>query len=393
MICHFITSEYPPQPGGVSDYTRMVAEALGSAGDEVHVWCPSEGQASGVRGQGSGVLVHPELGCFTRSDLRRVGRMLDQFDGPRRLLVQWVPHGYGYRAMNLPFCLWLWSRARRHRDRIELIVHEPFLSFGEGSWRQNCVAVVHRLMAMVLLNAVSRVWTAIPAWEKYLRPYALGRRMEFQWLPVASNIPFVDDEASMRVIRSRYAGAGGTERSIVGHFGTYDHHIADFLLRSIPALLQNGRQPSVLLLGRGSKLMRDELIRQHPEITDRVYATGELDTADLSRHLSACDLMIQPYPDGVSSRRTTIMAQLSLGLPVITTAGNLTEPLWAESQAVALTPAGDVRRMVEVTHRLLGDEAERKRLARAARSLYLGLFDIGRTVAALRTPSVTLSAE
>src|SRR5205814_10396499 len=98
------------------------------------------------------------------------------------------------------------------------------------------------------------VWTTIPAWEKRLRPYALGRRMQFRWLPVASNIPFADDPASVNVIRSRYVS---TEGSIVGHFGTYDRHIADLLLGSIPALLQNGNKASVLLIGRGSELMRD----------------------------------------------------------------------------------------------------------------------------------------
>ena len=367
----------------------MVAEALGSAGDEVHVWCPN---AKGEVPRASGVLVHRELGLAAR-DLRRAGRLLDRFDGPRRLLVQWVPHGYGYRAMNLPFCLWLWRRARRHGDRIELIVHEPFLSFGEGTWRQDCVAVVHRLMTVVLLNAASRVWTTIPAWEERLRPYALGRRNLFHWLPVASNIPVVDDPPSVDLIRSRYAGARGAEGLIVGHFGTYDRNTANLLLRSIPALLKNGRKPSMLLLGRGSTSMRDQLIREHPGIANDVHATGELESADLSRHLRACDLMLQPYIDGVSGRRTTIMAQLSLGLPVVTTAGKLTEPLWAESRAVALTPAGDVSRMVEATNRLLGDEGERKRLAAAARSLYLSLFDIEHTVAALRAQPLTLGAK
>ena len=390
MICHFITSEYPPQPGGVSDYTKIVAEALGSAGDEVHVWCPN---AKGEVPRASGVFVHRDLGDLDASDLRRVGRLLDRFEGPRRLLVQWVPHGYGYRAMNLPFCLWLWSRARRRGDCIELIVHEPFLSFGDGSWKQSCVAIVHGLMTVVLLNAASRVWITIPAWEKRLRPYALGRRNLCQWLPVASNIPVVDDPPSVNLIRSRYAGTRGVEGSIVGHFGTYDRNLADLLLRSIPALLQNGKKPSVLLLGRGSTSMRDQLIREHPMIANDVHATGELNTADLSRHLSACDLMFQPYIDGVSSRRTTIMAQLSLGLPVITTAGNLTEPLWAESRAVALTPAGDVRGMVEAANRLLSDLAERKRLGAAARSLYLRLFDVGHTVAALRAQPLTHGAK
>ena len=42
---HIITGEYPPAPGGVSDYTEAVAAGLAAAGDEVHVWCPA---ASGL---------------------------------------------------------------------------------------------------------------------------------------------------------------------------------------------------------------------------------------------------------------------------------------------------------------------------------------------------------
>ena len=39
---HLVTSEYPPDIGGVSDYTAQLARALAGAGDEVHVWCPGE---------------------------------------------------------------------------------------------------------------------------------------------------------------------------------------------------------------------------------------------------------------------------------------------------------------------------------------------------------------
>ena len=40
---------------------------------------------------------------------------------------------------------------------------------------------------------------------------------------------------------------------------------------------------------------------------------------EVSVHLSACDLMIQPYPDGISARRTSAMAALAHERPVVTT--------------------------------------------------------------------------
>src|SRR5687768_6270824 len=118
MDWHLITPEYPPQSGGVSDYSQLIASGLAATGETVHVWCPS----SPVREANSlGVTLHPELGRISPTDLRRVGRMLDQFPAPRRLLVQWVPHGYGYRSMNLPFCLWLWGRAKLKHDRVDIM--------------------------------------------------------------------------------------------------------------------------------------------------------------------------------------------------------------------------------------------------------------------------------
>src|SRR6185295_20387626 len=127
------------------------------------------------------------------------GQGLDKFPAPRRLLVQWVPQGYGYRSLNLPFCLWLWHRARFKKDRVEVMVHEPFLAYGEGSPKQDLAAVVHRLMVRVLLNAASHVWVSIPDWETQLRPYA-NENKSFSWLPVPSTIPVVaDPDGSARV--------------------------------------------------------------------------------------------------------------------------------------------------------------------------------------------------
>ena len=386
MVCHLITSEYPPQVGGVSDYTHLVATALASAGDEVHVWCPHvESERADTHGleatNPANVFVHRELGRFAPADLRRTGRLLDQFRAPRRLLVQWVPHGYGFKSMNLPFCLWLWNRTSRHRDTVEVMIHEPYLAFGEGSWKQSGVALVHRLMTIVLLKAARRVWMSIPAWEGGLRPYTLGRALPFRWLPVASNIAVVDDSAGVRAIRAASAPAG---EQIVGHFGTYDRHITGLLLKSVPALLRSHAGCVMLLLGRGGEAMRDELTRAHPELSGRVHATGTLSARDLSLHVSACDVLVQPYIDGVSSRRTSVMVGLSHGIPIVTTEGRLTESLWAESEAIALAPVEDVRALVDATRRLLSDEAGRRRMSATARALYCERFDVSRTIAALR---------
>jgi glycosyltransferase involved in cell wall biosynthesis len=372
---HIITSEYPPQPGGVSDYTRIVAEGLAAAGDEVHVWCPRADGAAPIR---EGVCVHSEMGAFTPGNLRAVSRLLEEFPAPRRVLVQWVPHGYGFRSMNIGICLWLWRRALRG-DEVELMVHEPSLGFGEGSWKHNIVAAVHRLMTIILLRATRRVWVSTPAWEKRWRPYTLGRAIEFRWLPVGSNIPVAEAQTQSPPIRQRYLnGRGG----LVGHFGSYDANTVALLLKSASQLLK--QDATLLLLGHGSEHMRAALLESDPALANRVHATGRLSADELSRHLVACDLMLQPYVDGVSSRRTSTMTALAHGVPVVTTAGKFTEPLWSASEAVALAPAHDVDELVRSAARLLPNEMARQRLAAAAKKLYEEHFHPRRTIDALR---------
>jgi len=382
---HIITSEYPPQPGGISDYTKLIANGLAAAGDEGNIWCPSTGDSAMAETEtravgSSGVIVHRDFGHFAPADLRRVGRKLDQFTGPRRLLVQWVPQGYGYRSINLPFCWWLWQRAKLKHDRIEIMVHEPFLAFGEGSTKQDMAAVVHRLMVVILLNAASRVWVSIPDWETQLRRFVLGGNKSFGWLPVPSNIPVVDDPDGIARARAQYASRGS---SLVGHFGAYDRYMTEQMLELLPSLLNGHDKLSVLLLGKGSLELRDRLVELHPSLSQLVYATGVLSVADISRHVSACDVMLQPYQDGVSGRRTSIMTALSHGVPVVTTEGKATESCWAESDAVKLTKASDVRAMVEAVQCLLTDEAEAIRLGIAGNALYDQHFDVKRAVAKL----------
>jgi glycosyltransferase involved in cell wall biosynthesis len=388
MIRHIITSEYPPQPGGVSDYTRIVAEGLAAAGDEVHVWCPdvecgdlapllSEDQ-SGDEPPHSKVFVHREMGSFTPHNLSVVSRLFEEFPAPRRVLVQWVPHGYGFRSMNIAFCLWLWQRALRG-DEVELMVHEPSLGFGEGSWKHNVVASVHRLMTIILLRATRRVWVSIPAWEKRWRPYTLGRAIEFRWLPVGSNIPVAEAQTESPPIRQRYLNGSGR---LVGHFGSYDANTIELLLKSVSQLMKH--DATLLLLGHGSDHMRAALIESNPALANRVHATGSLSTDELSRHLVACDLMLQPYIDGVSSRRTSTMTALAHGVPVVTTAGKSTEPLWTASEAVALAPAHDVDELVRSAAQLLPNEMAKQRLAAAAKKLYEEHFHPRRTIDALR---------
>ena len=378
MEWHIITPEYPPQPGGVSDYTYQVAAALAEAGDEVHVWCPPSGSPAPRQ---RGVTVHPELGRIGAADLRRVGRLLSRYTAPRKLLVQWVPQGYGYRALNVVFPAWLCRRARRWGDRVELIVHEPFVRFFEGGWKHNAGAVVHRIMITLLLASTRRVWMTIPAWERFLRAYTFGAATEMEWLPVPSNIPTSTDPAEVASTRGKIAGSG---EAIVGHFGTYGELVKGLLVEIFTGLLQDPAGHRVLLLGRRSDDFARELCIINPEWSSRIAVVADAPASAIATYLKACDLVIQPYADGISSRRTSAMAALGLGVPVVSTSGPFTEPIWRESGGVALYSLNDLPGLVGQALRLLEQPEKRVRLGERGAALYESLFSLPRLVQRLR---------
>lgn len=289
-----------------------------------------------------------EFESFTPSDLARVGRELDRDPAPRRLLLQWVPHGFGYRSMNVGFCRWI----ERRPEPLEIMVHEPGLGFGEGGLRHDAVAAVHRFMAAILLRRAAHVWISIPGWESRLRPYALGRKVPFTWLPVPSNIPVVP--------------ANSDALYLVGYFGQYDTQSRE----ALGAILDSLPVP-VLLLGRGAERV------QHP---NAVFA-GELEPATLSRTLQACQTVFHWYPDGVSSRRGTVMASLAHSRAIVTNSGRWTEPIWRSSGAVAL--ASDAAGMVLQLKRLLAQPEERERLSARALAIYNDQFALPNTIRSL----------
>jgi glycosyltransferase involved in cell wall biosynthesis len=307
---HLLTGEYPPDRGGIGDYTRLLARALADHGRRVHVWTPSAASGSDT----DGVAVHA-MGGVGRDALRRLGDALDRHPAPRRLLVQYAPQAWGMRGMNLPFTRWLLAR-RRAGDDVRVMFHEPYFPFGWQRPQRNLLAAVNRLMARTLLRASTRAYVSTPVWEPLLAPLA-PTGLEFTLLPIPSTIPVVDDPERVGRVR-REVGEG---LPIVAHFGTYGDQIGPALTRALQALIGYRPDARILLLGNRGPDFAARLRAADERFRDNVVAPGYRSPEDVSVHLQAAGVAIQPYPDGADTRRTTLMACLANGVPTVTTRG------------------------------------------------------------------------
>lgn len=368
---HLLTGEYPPQLGGVGDYTAALAAALARRGGAVHVWTPGTPETDG-----GGVTVHALPDRFGPRARDVLAHALASAGG--RAILQYVPNAIGTRGANLAFCRW-YGRLRERGLDARVMFHEPYFYFTLARPLRNALAVAQRAMAASLLRAAPVAYLATETWERYLRPYA-PRGVMWQPLPIPATLPMDADAAAAGRQRS-VAGAA----PLVGHFGTYGDDVASVLTPAIAAIL-DASTAHVLLVGRNSDRFADAFARVRPDARGRVHASGALPAGDIAAALKACDLLVQPYPDGVTTRRTSVMAGLAAAVATLTTRGGLTERVWEETGAAALVPASDAGAIRDAALALIGDDRQRRAQAAAGRRVYGERFDIERAVDVLVRP-------
>lgn len=369
-----ITGEYPPQPGGVSDYSWVVAHALQAAGDEVHVFAPGRG----ISELESPLHVHRLSDCFGFRGMRELYEGLEALPTPRRALLQFVVQSFGMRAANVPFAFSL-----RHLRKYPLWImfHEFAIRDNpDASWLRRAQARATRIVARVAARSADLVFISTPAWRGDVQRTAT---CPVRWLPVPSNIATEAQPEEVSRLRAVFRDpAGGT---IVGHFGSYrmGESLA-FFEEAVPALADRSPTHRILLLGRGSDEFASSLIAKEPQLAGRVFGIGDLAPQALANHLSVCDILLQPYADGVTTRRGSLIAALALGIPMVTNIGELSEDIWLSSGAALFAPPGDMPAMLALAESALADPALRIAMATRARELYRRHFALDHTIRNLR---------
>jgi glycosyltransferase involved in cell wall biosynthesis len=366
-----ITGEYPPQAGGVSDYTRQVCRGLAAAGDRVTVFAPPCPHPAPTDGRVSVIRLPDQFGSRGRACAEtEIVRLR-----PDRVLVQYVPHAFGAKGVNVPFAWWVRHTLRRLAP-VWVTVHEAAFPFVRRPLRHNLIAGANRLMARLVADAADRLFVTTHAWGDLLRRLA-PRCAEPEWLPVPSNLP---TEIGADARPSLPAGVR------IGHFGTYGLGVVELLETTLSGVLQAAPERLAVLIGRNGDSFRDRFVTRHPDLGGRVVATGELPAEGIAARIAACELCVQPYPDGVSGRRTTATALLALGVPVVTNLGPLSERCWAaEGRGVMLASAPTASALLAAAEAMLAlSPAERAAIGQAGRHWYAERFALERVLAVLR---------
>lgn len=363
-----ITPEYPPSPGGVSDYTQIVAEELARRGHGVDVWAPRPHQ--GAFPTTEGVRCHALPDTFGLASMRALDSALRGAPAGTIVFVQYVPSGFGARSMNVPFATWL----GRRKERRWMMVHEAAFPYRRGApLRHQLLATVTRGMLRAALFGAERVFTSTPAWEPLIRRHGF-RRGPVDWLPVPATVPSALDRERVRRIREELGAT--PERVIIGHFGSYGTLVAEPLAATITLLSERYPEWVWLLLGRNADRFAAKLEGRVPR-PNSVVARADLAPAEVSNHLAAAEVAVFPFPDGISARRTSAMAALAVGTPLVSTRGPSMEAFWDSSGSIAVAE-NEPEALARATIELALNPTQRALLSERSRALYAERFDVGR---------------
>jgi glycosyltransferase involved in cell wall biosynthesis len=308
-----------------------------------------------------------EASFVSWSRARRAG------DGSRRTALSDLPVDAIFLAYN-PFSYGRWGfaprlclqalrlRVARRAPRFWLIVHEPFVPM--INWRWTIMGVWQRIQLWTLSACAEAVLVTTEGWRPRVHPRRARRPIGT--LPVGSNLP------DMRAERENTRGSHGWTREevVVAAFGTADPaRLTSHIASAANGIARAGLPVTVLNLGAGAP----PIPRLDASISCLTF--GELPERSLAGHLAAADIFLAPFADGVSTRRTTVMAALQHGLAVVGTSGANTDRELLASAAVILAPVEDPEAFAEAALLLALDRSHRERQRVLARELFERRFD------------------
>jgi glycosyltransferase involved in cell wall biosynthesis len=281
-------------------------------------------------------------------------------DGPlqARILLQYNPFAYGHSGI-APRLLVQARRLRRTaRWKPALMVHEAWV--GMTDWRTTATGLWQRGQLRDLLHQCGPVFTSTEALAKRLGGGTIH-------LPVGANI-MPEPLSPARTTDRREHG----ERFTVALFGR-DHpdRALDYAEAAIVALAAAHGPNSIVVLNLGAGARP---VAVPPGVELRTPNTLESET--LSEHLSSADLVLLPFVDGLSTRRTTMMAALAHGRAVLGLRSPQTDAILVRTpSAIALSELGDRSGFARSAVALSLDGDRLDELGHAGRRLYESEFD------------------
>jgi len=386
-----VSAEYPPMPGGVGDYTALLAQSLADNGASVAVLTsPTSGRALN-----DAITVFPVVRRWDWRVARLVRAVVKEVQ-PDVLHLQFQTGMYAmHPAINLlpgrsPSARGMVCRYApepHKRPQFVTTFHDlrpPYLFPKAGPLRGQVMSYLARESdAVIATNGAD--WQALQEWN---RTTAL--------IPIGSNIPTASIH-DPQAIRARYGIPA--DAPLLTTFGLLNQSKGiEVVIDALAVLRQEGMNAHLLLIGAGAGI-NDPTNRATEVAVERqcaaagltafVHRAGSLPAPEVAASLEASDVCVLPYRDGASPRRGSLLAALAQGIPVVTTTPMPAVydglPAFRDGEIARCVPVANARAIAEAVQAILRDDLLAARL-RAGAAAYAKRF----TWSAIATQTLAL---
>ena len=354
MKIGLITGEFPPMPGGVGDFTRGLAERIREHGREVQI----------LSRKGS---------SFADLDIDAINDW-----GPFCLTAirQWVKR-HGISIVNLQYQTAAYDMS-------------PFIHFLPGVVGVPLITTFHDLRHpylfpkagalrdwIVMRLARSSAGVITTNQEDDLRLSELPNR---RVIPIGSSIPYLKSGDDNIPATRRWQAQRDPESFVLGHFGFVKAIKGiDYLLEAMARLRAAGHDLRLVFIGGRRNTVDtseddaylatlDDRI-QHHGLNGAVFRTGYLPDDEVAACFGAVDLLVLPFTDGASYRRSSLIAAIHCGCAILTTEPSAPIDTFVHGENMWLVRPRSAAALEKAILELMRDDVQLDRLRTGAAAL------------------------
>lgn len=287
---------------------------------------------------------------------------------PLKLWIQWVPHLYQQHGI-VPMMSRLLRRLRHYPLSVELMVHELWTD--GPSWQAKTLGHLQRRSLLALIPDADHILVSSYPWVTLLQDLAPNHRHRVHWMPIPSTMPYAFVSQDVRTESCHLLGIE-TDRPIILIFSPggsgVDHPL---LCRAWEMVQKNVPKAQLVVVGQTPDLFHKSLTQATQESNRQsLIWLGPRDPSTINFLLQAADLQLAPFVDGVSSRRTTVMAAMQHGLCVLTTEPRSIPGDPLRDSGLVMIPRGDTEAFASMAVQLLQQPLQRHQRALRGQQYY-----------------------
>lgn len=346
MRIGIVCPNYPPATfeGGISHYSRLLAEGLAERGHEVAVFVSKE-------------YALPKSIDNTACGINRI--WVDKpWNGSAVARIRRIASQIGMEAVILQYAPAIYCKAFRLHWAITRFPCQKVVAF-HSLWGKD----VDRFLGLMMLFSASKIIATNSEIRSIINRRLPVLRTKTYWIPIGSSIsvhPFEPDAPE--------------STPLIAHFGMlYPGKGTDLILDTLVELAHRRESYTFRFVGgeiiyyQGFRKRLERDIRKRG-LQEMVAVTGYIPEKEVSWWLQKCRFLFMPYESGLSDRRSSFIAALLHGKPVLTKSPVVAMPLFKNRISVIWPNITTSKAFADCAQELLHNDDLVRSIGQGARS-------------------------